>query len=211
DRRPRRALGLLLRRRSGDRHRPHAAAEGEDRGQPILAPSPRHRLGRGLPVRSVIARTELLGAGALRVALVVTSVAAAGALATLGVGLAVGMHPDDVAHLGLLLLPAIAATVVAMVVARPLLARAAIRQSLIGVAAIAAIVGILNLVVLTRQMFVSHHDATQVAVLLIYSLGAGLGAAWGLARSQTSAVERLAVTARQLGEGNLDARVGSLE
>jgi len=157
------------------------------------------------------ARTEFLGAGTLRVALVVACVAAAGALVTLGVGLAVGMHSGDVAHLGLLLLPAIAATVVAMVVARPLLARAAIRQSLIGVAAIAAIVGILNLVVLTRQMFVSHHDATQVAVLLIYSLGAGLGAAWGLARSQTSAVERLAVTARQLGEGNLDARVGSLE
>ena len=158
----------------------------------------------------MIARTELLGAGALRVALVVTSVAAAGALATLGVGLAVGMHPDDVAHLGLLLLPAIAATVVAMVVARPLLARAAIRQSLIGVAAIAAIVGILNLVVLTRQMVVSQHDATQVAVLFVYSLGAGLGAAWGLARSQTSAVERLAATARTLGEGDLEARVGAL-
>ena len=157
------------------------------------------------------ARTEFLGAGTLRVALVVASVAAAGALVTLGVGLGVGMHSGDVAHLGLLLLPAIAATVVAMVVARPLLARAAIRQSLIGVAAIAAIVGILNLVVLTRQMFVSQHDATQVAVLLVYSLGAGLGAAWGLGRAQTSAVERLAGTARQLGEGNLDARVGSLE
>ena len=47
----------------------------------------------------MIARTELLGAGALRVALVVTSVAAAGALATLGVGLAVGMHPDDVGRI----------------------------------------------------------------------------------------------------------------
>ena len=145
-------------------------------------------------------RTEFLGAGTLRVALVVASVAAAGALVTLGVGLGVGMHSGDVAHLGLLLLPAIAATVVAMVVARPLLARAAIRQSLIGVAAIAAIVGILNLVVLTRQMFVSQHDATQVAVLLVYSLGAGLGAAWGLGRAQTSAVERLAGTARQGAE-----------
>ena len=38
-----------------------------------------------------------------------------------------------------------------------------------------------------------------------------IGAAWGLGRAQTSAVERLAGTARQLGEGNLDARVGSLE
>src|SRR5438552_1474108 len=106
-------------------------------------------MGSRIPVRSLNAERQVLGAGALRVALVV---------------------------------------------AEPLLARTPIRQSLIGVAAIAALVGIVNLVVLTRQMFVSQHDATQVAVLLIYSLGAGLGAAWGLARAQTSAVERLAAT-----------------
>jgi signal transduction histidine kinase len=121
------------------------------------------------------------------------------------------MHPDDLMHLGLLLLPAIAATVVAMVIARPLLARSPIAHSLTGVAAIAATVGIANLVVLTRQMFVSEHDATQVAILLIYSLGAGLGAAWGLARAQTAAVERLAAAARRLGEGDLEARVGALD
>ena len=151
-----------------------------------------------------------LGNGALRVAILVGCVAGVGALVTLAVGLAVGMHAGDVAHLALLLLPAIAATVVAMLVAQPLLARAAIRQSLVGVAAIAALVGIVNLVVLTRGMFVSSHDATQVAVLLIYSLGAGLGAAWGLARAQTTAVERLARTAKRLGDGDLEARVGAL-
>jgi two-component system, OmpR family, sensor histidine kinase SaeS len=151
-----------------------------------------------------------VGSGALRVAILVGCVAGVGALVTLAVGLGVGMHAGDVAHLALLLLPAIAATVAAMLVAQPLLARAAIRQSLAGVAAIAALVGIVNLVVLTRSMFVSSHDATQVAVLLIYSLGAGLGAAWGLARAQTAAVERLARTAKRLGDGDLEARVGAL-
>src|SRR5437667_11126304 len=124
-------------------------------------------MGSRIPVRSLNAERQVLGAGALRVALVVACVAGAGALVTLGVGLGIGMHAGDLAHLGLLLLPAIAATVVAMVVAEPLLARTPIRQSLIGVAALAALVGIVNLVVLTRQMFVSQHDATQVAVLLI--------------------------------------------
>jgi signal transduction histidine kinase len=151
------------------------------------------------------------GAGALRVGLVVASVAGAGALGTLVLGAVMGMHVDDLVQLGLLLLPAIAATVVAMIVARPLLARSPLRQSLTGVAALAAIVGIVNLVLLTRHMFVSQHDATQVAILLIYSLGAGIGAAWGLARAQTSAVERLAATARKLGAGDLSARTGVLE
>jgi hypothetical protein len=39
-----------------------------------------------------------------------------------------------------------------------------------------------NLVVLGRTMFVSAHDATLVDVLLLYSIGAGVGAALVLAR-----------------------------
>jgi signal transduction histidine kinase len=68
-----------------------------------------------------------------------------------------------------------------------------------------------NLVVLGRTMFVSAHDATLVGVLLLYSIGAGVGSALVIARSSTLALDRLAVTARALGDGDLDARVGDLD
>ena len=55
-------------------------------------------------------------------------------------------------------------------------------------------------------MFVSDHDATLVGVLLLYSIGAGVGAALAVARAQGSALDQLARTARALGTGNLKAR-----
>lgn len=141
----------------------------------------------------------------------VATVAAFGALGTLAVGAATGMHADELVHLGLLLLPAIGATVVAMAIAQPLLARSSLRQGLGAVAAVAVAVSLANLAILARQMFVSGHDATLVAILLLYSVGTGVGAAFGLARAQTRAVDRLMATTRSLGSGDLGARTGSLE
>jgi signal transduction histidine kinase len=60
-------------------------------------------------------------------------------------------------------------------------------------------------------MFVNDHDATTLGVLFLYSTGAGMGAALALARARSRAVARLAETARALGEGDIDARVGHLE
>jgi signal transduction histidine kinase len=137
--------------------------------------------------------------------------AAAGALGTLAVGAAAGMGRDDLFHLGAYLVPAILVTLVAMAIARPLLSRASLRQRFTAVAAVGVVVGVANLVVLGRTMFVSAHDATLVGVLLLYSIGAGVGSALVIARSSTSALDRLAVTARALGEGDLEARVGDLD
>jgi signal transduction histidine kinase len=138
-------------------------------------------------------------------------VAAVGALGTLATGAAVGMHASELAHLAALMVPALAVTLVTIAVARPLLARSSMRQSLLAVAIVSAVVGLANLVVLARQMFVNDHDATTLGVLFLYSTGAGVGAALALARARSRAVAQLAETARTLGEGDLDARVGRLD
>jgi signal transduction histidine kinase len=138
-------------------------------------------------------------------------VAAVGALGTLATGAAMGMHASELAHLAALMVPALAVTFVTIAVARPLLARSSMRQSLLAVAMVSAVVGLANLVVLARQMFVNDHDATTLGVLFLYSTGAGVGAALALARARSRAVAQLAETARTLGEGDLDARVGRLD
>ncbi|MBI2237981.1 MAG: HAMP domain-containing histidine kinase [Actinobacteria bacterium] len=139
------------------------------------------------------------------------AVAAAGGLGTLGVGAAMGMGRNDLLHLAAYLAPAAAVTVLAMAIAGPLLARASMRQRFTSVAAVGVVVGLANLFVLARTMFVDDHDATLVGVLLLYSIGAGVGAALVVARASGSAVDRLAQAARTLGAGDLDARVGTLD
>jgi signal transduction histidine kinase len=138
-------------------------------------------------------------------------VAVVGALGTLATGAAMGMHASELAHLAALMVPALLVTVVAIAVARPLLARSSMKQSLVAVAVVGAVVGLANLIVLAWQMFVSHHDATALAVLFLYSTGAGVGAALALSRARSGAVERLATAARALGKGDLEARVGRVD
>ena len=145
-----------------------------------------------------------------RPAVLAGAVALAGAAGTLVVGGLAGMSIGEVAHLGLLLLPAVAATAVAIVAARPLLTRASVRARLVAVAAIAAVVSLANLAVLARLMFVSAHDALLVGTLVLYSVGAGVGAALALSRGTTAALARLGRAAAELGQGNLDVRVGPL-
>lgn len=144
---------------------------------------------------------------ALALALIVALVGASGTLLT---GAAMGMGASELAHLAALIAPALALTLVATAVARPLLSRASMRQGMATVAVVGAVAGIANLVVLARQMLIAEHDVTTVVVLFLYSAGAGVGAALALARSGSRAVHRLARTARELGEGNLDARAGDL-
>ncbi len=148
--------------------------------------------------------------GTWRAVVLVTAVAIAGGVGTLIVGAATGMGASDLAHLVGFLLPAALVTVVAAVIARPLLARASLRQRFVAVASIAAMVALANLFALTRQMFLNKHDATLVTVLLLYSVGAGVGAALVLARSSSLAVQRLSETAEALGSGDLRARAGEL-
>jgi signal transduction histidine kinase len=148
---------------------------------------------------------------AWRALALVTAVALAGGIGSLAVGAAMGMHASDLAHLGALILPAGLVTVASIALARPILARASMSQSMAAVAIVGAVAGVANLTVLSRMMIVEDHDATTVAVLFLYSAGAGVGAAMALARSRSRSFERLASTARKLGEGDLDARVGPID
>jgi signal transduction histidine kinase len=138
------------------------------------------------------------------------AVAAVGAAGSIAVGASVGMGGAELTHLGLLLLPAAVVTVVAAVLAGPLLARASFRQRLVAVALVAAVASLANLGVLAALMFVDPHDAALMGSLLVYSLGAGVAAALVVSRAQSTAVDRLARTTARLAEGDLDARIGPL-
>ncbi len=79
------------------------------------------------------------------------------------------------------------------------------------VALVAAGVSIVNVVVLAMQMFVDDHDATLIAVLLLYAIAAGVAAALVVARRAGDAIHSVERTARRLGTGDLDARTGPID
>lgn len=138
------------------------------------------------------------------------AVTAAGALATLAIGAMIGMSGTELGPLALSLVPALLLSVAAAALAARLLAGASIRRRTLGVVAVASLVGLGNLIVLASLMYLDGSDAGHLAVLLLYSAAAGGGAAFALTGTTTSAVDRLAETARRLGDGDLDARVGPI-
>jgi signal transduction histidine kinase len=146
-----------------------------------------------------------------RALVLLAAVAAVGATGTFVVGAATGMGSSELRHLAAYVVPALLVTVAAMWVTGRLLTRASLAQRFVVVGALGAAVALANLWVLSRQMFVSEHDATLLGVLLLYSVGAGVGAAVVTARSSARAVRRLTTTASALGEGDLDARAGQIE
>lgn len=147
---------------------------------------------------------------AWRAVALATLLAVVGAGGTLLAGAAAGMAGSEVAHLAVLLLPAVAATAVATVAARPLLARTSLRLRLVALALIGAVVSLANLAALVAVMAVSSHDAGLVAVLLVYSAGAGVGAAVAISGTTARAVRTLGSAADRLAAGDLRTRVGSL-
>ncbi len=150
---------------------------------------------------------RLIGTGGLAV---VALAAGAGAAATILVGAGAGMHGHELGHLALLLLPAAVATIAAVAAARSLFARISLRLRLTAIAVVALLVGLANLAVVARLMFVSGHDMTAVVVVLGYAVGAGVGAALVLARGPARAMERLSSTASALAGGDLSARAGEV-
>ncbi|MGB7805964.1 MAG: HAMP domain-containing sensor histidine kinase [Actinomycetota bacterium] len=146
---------------------------------------------------------------AVRSIALVAAVTLAGIAGSIVTALVAGMA-GDVAALLWLMVPAVIATVVVAFAAKPLLARASLRQRFVAVAMVAAAVALGNLAVLTVRMSVSDHDATMLIVLLLYSVGAGVASALIVARSSTEAVARLDRTARDLGAGVESARVGTV-
>ncbi|MGH2631243.1 MAG: HAMP domain-containing sensor histidine kinase [Actinomycetota bacterium] len=149
--------------------------------------------------------------GGLRTIAVVVGIAAAGVVGTLIVAVAMDVGSEEQADLLKLLVPAGIVTVAAAVLARFLLARASMRQRFVAVALLAAVIAIANIGVLSLRMAVNDHDATLVSVLLLYSASAGVAGALVLARSSATAIDRLERAAGQIGEGDLDTRVGALD
>jgi signal transduction histidine kinase len=145
-----------------------------------------------------------------RGSLVVVAVAAAGALGTFLAGLAMGMG-SELAGIARALLPAAILTVIVGAVGGRVLARLSLRARFVGVAVLAAAVAIANVFVLSRVMFVSHHDAALVMVVVVFAVGAGIAAALAAARRSADALEVVDATAARLGSGELDARVGELD
>ena len=146
-----------------------------------------------------------------RALVLLAAVAAVGATGTFVVGAATGMGSSELRHLAAYVVPALLVTVAAMWVTGRLLTRASLAQRFVVVGALGAVVALANLWVLSRQMFVSEHDATLLGVLLLYSVGAGIGAAVVTARSSARAVRTLTATAGALGDGDLDARAGQID
>jgi signal transduction histidine kinase len=141
----------------------------------------------------------------------VAVVTAVGALGTIAVGAAIGMNGRELLDLAAYLVPALGVTVIAMAIAGPLLSKASMRQRFGTVALVGTVVAMANLFVLATTMFVSDHDATLVGVLLLYSIGAGVGSSLAVARMSSSALNRLTGVARALGRGDLETRVGDLK
>ncbi len=138
----------------------------------------------------------------------VGTVGALGAAASLGIGAATGMPGGDLAYLAILMAVAVAATVGATALAGRVVDRASFRSRLLSVTLAGVAVSLLNLAALALLMFVSGHDAALMAILLAYAGAVGVAAALALARAPASALTRLSDTARRLGRGDLDARVG---
>ncbi|MEX0874765.1 MAG: HAMP domain-containing sensor histidine kinase [Actinomycetota bacterium] len=148
--------------------------------------------------------------GALRPILLVAGVAGTGAVLTLIVASALGMSGSEVTHLAAMLFPAALTTVAAAILAAPLLARAPFRLRVLSLVVLATVVSLANLGVLSALMLVSH-DALTVAVLMVYSALAGVGAAWSSSESFTKGVHQIRASARALATGELSSRVGKVD
>ena len=94
----------------------------------------------------------------LRIAVTVVGVAAAGIGGSLLVGRLDGLEGGDLGQLVVAMLPSLGATVIAAVIAQPLLARISIGWRMVSIATIATAISLTNLVVAAQLMFVSSHD-----------------------------------------------------
>jgi signal transduction histidine kinase len=145
----------------------------------------------------------------IRPFLLVVTVAGVAAAGTLAAAAAVGMRGTELTHLASMLVPAIFVTGISAAVAGWFLDKSPIRQRLLALAIVSAVVALANLAVMAALMLVKH-DALLIAVLVVYSTGAGAAAALVTARSLTRGVEKLVASAENMAEGDLTTRTGSV-
>jgi len=106
--------------------------------------------------------------------------------------------------------PIAVATGVTAYIARGLVARAGLAWTMVAIAVVASLVTVVDLVVLNHYMLIAPGNRTEVGLVVLYSLSAGVAAALIVGHSTTRALRRVATVAGRLGENDLDARVGEL-
>jgi signal transduction histidine kinase len=133
-----------------------------------------------------------------------------GALATLAGGAVIGMPPADTVRLMLMLGISSGVVLLWTVLASRWLVGASLRHRFLAVAIVGVVVALSILGAVAALMFVSAHDASLLAVVLVASGVVGAGAALALTRTTTTALRRLAGTAEALAGGDLGARTGPI-
>jgi signal transduction histidine kinase len=136
--------------------------------------------------------------------------AAVAALATLAGGALLGMPPSDVAQLVLALVASAVLVVLWTAVGSRWLAGSSLRLRFLVVAVVGVVVALSILGAVAALMFVSRHDASILAVVLLSSALVGIGAALALTRTTGAALRRLSRTTEALARGDLSARVGPM-
>jgi signal transduction histidine kinase len=106
--------------------------------------------------------------------------------------------------------PIAIATGVTAYIARGLVARAGLAATMVAIAVVASLVTVVDLVVLNHYMLIAPGNRTEMGLVVLYSLSAGVVAALIVGHSTTRALRRVAGVAARLGENDLDARVGEL-
>jgi signal transduction histidine kinase len=106
--------------------------------------------------------------------------------------------------------PIAVATGVTAYIARGLVARAGLAWTMVAIAVVASLVTVVDLVVLNHYMLIAPGNRTELGLVVLYSLSAGVAAALIVGHSTTRALRRVATVASRLGENDLDARVGEL-
>lgn len=106
--------------------------------------------------------------------------------------------------------PITAATVISSLAARGLVRRAGLAWTMVAIALVASLVTVLDLLVLNHFMLLNPGNRTEVGLVALYSLTAGVAAAMIVGRSQGRAIRRLARAAQALGSNELETRVGDL-
>lgn len=106
--------------------------------------------------------------------------------------------------------PIAVATGITAYIARGLVARAGLAWTMVAIAVVASLVTVVDLVVLNHYMLIAPGNRTEVGLVVLYSLSAGVAAALIVGHSTTRALRRVAAVAGRLGENDLDARVGEL-
>lgn len=109
-----------------------------------------------------------------------------------------------------LLVPVAVATALTALVARALVARAGLAATMVAIACTASLITAIDLMVLDHYMLIDPDRGAEIALVILYSLSAAGVAALIVGHSTARALDRLAGVAAELGQDNLDARVGEL-